>query len=92
MCACSSALTWVCRQPSLTPGSGARALREENPEVLSPGLWNRVRWLRKMWTSLGDGGVAATESACKPAFGSSWGSLPGGVGWFYSEAPRARGT
>ena len=33
----------------------------------------------------------AGESACKPAFGSSWGGLPVGEARFYSRTPQAKG-
>ena len=71
MCACGSALAWVCGPPSWPPGSGARALREDNPKALFSQAWKQSAWkMGKQGLSLGQSSRQPARG-CTPAFGNS---------------------
>ena len=91
-CACGSAFAWERGPPSSPPGSGARALREDHPQVLFsllPGLEAECSRCGKAGLLHGRSG-SQPGSACKSAFGINWGGLPAGEGQFCSEARNAR--
>ena len=91
MCACGFALALAFGPPSWPPGSGARALREDHPEMLFSRAWKQsVRDVEEEGLPRGGRGTEPA-SACKAVFGRTWGGLPVGEGQFCSEAPQARG-